>query len=244
MFTDRLASTFYALSPRAKKKIIESTNEEWFISHFHVLVDDGYYYCKMTESILYENIDKLHKFDGFKDLYDYIRIYWYIRNREDNELVEILEKTNLDLSIDDNRFILDCIYEDKYNSIKVLLKNPKVDIYDRFYIVCSKYRNIETIKVLLEDGRVNLQTLLEFYACYTDRKDIINEILRYNLKSCNRLDINSVINDVVSIRVPNNPKTEILNMLIVHKNHLFVNDLKNKYKVIKMYLLQKIKYFF
>lgn len=71
-------------------KVVDS---KW-LGSMDLKYDDGYFYTRINFSF--------NRFDSLFDLKDYVFIWWFITKNNPDDILEILKRTNLDLSFDNN----------------------------------------------------------------------------------------------------------------------------------------------
>ena len=137
----------HGLSPR--ENIILTGLVGDFLSKFHIILEDHYYYTKYD---LYYN-----RFNDFNELKDYILLKYYMSNSQPKECLELLKVTKLDLSFDDNWPIWWACSYGHAEMARFLLKDKRVDpsVDDNECLKFAyRYGHREIIDMLLKDERV------------------------------------------------------------------------------------------
>ena len=122
---------------------------------YSIIVDDGYYYIKGGGSV--------NKFDHFNELRDYIIFEYYLSlsPRELNEIpdflgdvIQLVYSKILDPSFDGTFLVKGVVGNNHVSLLKVLLLNKKINL-DRCLEIASDDGQLEMVKILLKDPRVD-----------------------------------------------------------------------------------------
>ncbi len=149
----------HELSNKSIRILLEVVSAD-FLKNLTIKVDDGYYYFKW---------DRIYnKFETFSELRDYIFINWFYsytykisKNKKqvfDEDILNIIRKTELDLSFDNNWLIIVSSERGQYEIVRHLLKDPNVDpsINKNSPFKWAVYGgHLRTAELLLMDSRVN-----------------------------------------------------------------------------------------
>lgn len=166
----------YDLPIKAKNILLKEVDRDWLDTNFIIKMEDGYYYIK--------NLVHHNRFERFDDLKDYIFIYWYLKEKKDKEVLNVIKNTSLDLSIDNNWYLTNSTYYGYTEVVRLILKDPRVDpSFDDndVILLASDNDHPEIVKLLLEDPRVDpsvYKNSVIKWASKNKHKEIVNLLIR------------------------------------------------------------------
>jgi hypothetical protein len=154
------------ISTREKRILTDLVGD--YIENFYIKVDDNYYY--VNNNNVYYN-----RFDNFSELKDYVLSHYYMYDGymyegKSEEYLELLKRSNLDPSFDNNATIRWACYHGQLEIGKLLLKDPRVHpcLVDNLSIWwASRNGHKAVVKLLLKDPRVKSKLTEEEITKYT-----------------------------------------------------------------------------
>ncbi len=199
--------------------IVENRKQDISTSIFYKIINDGNFplfeflmvYYGKDKYILIELINYLFKISERDEFLDLILSHKPIIELDTNYSVSSLNKLiehNYDLSINNNKFIIDCVIQGKHENVKYLLKIDGIDPSaqkNEAIIYAIESNDKKMVTILLKDPRVDpsdrnnvvFERMIKFntFLYYTEMIKILSKDIRfrYNFPTIREDDFNKKI---------------------------------------------------